>query len=348
MSADTLSRLLILPILACAGGCSLVAQGTSQEVEFTSEPAGASFTVAGRTETTPAKFSIPKNDYTITFQREGYKDVEFDLRRKLNPWFYGSIAMGLIASTIDITTGAWKEFDTTEVKVVLEPLPGRIQELQVQITSVPEGADILINKLSYGKTPRTFAIPWRTDEREKPLELRLAGYEPSSAALHRTDKSLQRTLVPLPVPVTHQINSKPDKAEVRVDGRPVGKTPIPVDLSWKVGDKPRIVEWSLEGYKTEKRDITRDTKELSVDLQEAVEEIVLPLKVEPAGAKVVVDGAPQPEGSKIVKLLWSISKSKHTLVFSQPGYMTKSVEVKRADAARPLEVRLAPALPGNQ
>ena len=256
--------------------------------------------------------------------------------------------MGVIAATIDITTGAWKEFNTTEVKVVLEPLPGRIQELQVQVTTVPEGAEIFIGKLSYGKTPRTFALPWRTDEREKSVELKLAGYQPAVAALLRTEKSLQRTLAPLPVPVTHQITSKPDKADVRVDGRPVGKTPIPVDLTWKVGDKPRVVEWSLDGYKTEKRDITRETKELSVELQETVEEIVLPLKIEPAAAKVVVDGVPQAEGSKIVKLLWSLSKTKHTLVFSQPGYMSKTVEVKRADAARPLEVRLAPALPGNQ
>ena len=348
MSADTLSRLIILPLIACVGGCSLVSQGTSQVVEFNSEPEGATFTVAGQTDTTPTKFSIPKNDYIITFQKEGYKDVEFDLRRKLNPWFYGSIAMGVIAATIDITTGAWKEFATTEVKVVLEPLPGRIQELQVLVTSVPEGAEILIGKLSYGKTPRSFALPWRTDEREKSLELRLAGYAPATAALLRTEKTLQRTLVPLPVPVTHQITSMPDKAEVRVDGRPVGKTPIPVDLTWKVGDKPRVVEWSLEGYKPEKREITRDTKELAVELQEAVEEIVLPLKIEPAAAKVVVDGVAQPEGSKVVKLMWSLSKTRHTLVFSQPGYMTKTVEVKRADAAKPLEVRLAPALPGNQ
>jgi hypothetical protein len=292
--------------------------------------------------------SVPKNDYTITFQREGYKDVEFDLRRKLNPWFYGSIAMGLVAATIDMATGAWKEFNTTEVKVVLEPLPGRIQELQVLVTSVPEGAEILIGKVSYGKTPRNFALPWRTDEREKSIELKLAGYEPATFALLRTEKTLQRTLVPLPLPVTHQITSMPDKADVRVDGRPMGKTPIPVDLTWKVGDKPRVVEWSLDGYKTEKRDITRDTKALTVELQEVVEEILLPLKIEPAGAKILIDGVPLAGGSKEVKLAWSVSKTKHTLILSQPGYATKSVDVKRADAAKALEVRLAPALPGNQ
>src|SRR6185503_13555075 len=146
---------------------------------------------------TPTKFSIPKNDYIITFQKEGYKDVQFDLRRKLNPWFYGSIAMGLIAATIDMTTGAWKEFDTTNVKVVLEPLPGRIQELPVSITTVPEGAEIFIGTLSFGKTPRNFKLPWRTDERSKSIDLKLEGYETATAALLRNEKSLQRTLVPL-------------------------------------------------------------------------------------------------------------------------------------------------------
>lgn len=349
MSASTSSKLLVLVVAAAAlGGCSLLSQGTSQEVEFTSEPPGATFTVAGRTEQTPVTFPIPKNDYTITFQREGYKDVEYELRRKLNPWFYGSIAMGVIAATIDMATGAWYEFDTTKVNVVLEPLPGRIQELQVLVTSAPEGAEILIGKVSYGKTPRNFALPWRTDEREKSVELRLAGYEPAVAALLRNEKTLQRTLVPLPVTVTHRITSKPEKADVRVDGRPVGKTPIPVDLSWKAGDKPRVVEWALDGYKPEKREITRETRDLSVDLEEVVEIIILPLKIEPAAAKVVVDGVPQPEGTRTVKLAWSLSTTRHVLVLSQPGYTSRTVEVKRADAARPLEVRLLPALPGNQ
>ncbi|MBI3857021.1 MAG: PEGA domain-containing protein [Planctomycetes bacterium] len=345
MSASTSSKLLALALAAACGGCSLVTQGTSQEVEFSSEPPGATFTVAGKTETTPAKFPVPKDDYVITFQREGYKDVEFELRRKLNPWFYGSIAMGVIASTVDIATGAWKEFNTTDVRVVLDPLPGRIQELPVSVTSVPPGADIIIEKVSYGRTPREFQLPWRTDEREKKIELRLAGYEPATAALLRSEKMLQRTLEPLPVPVVHQIASKPEKAELRVDGRLVGKTPLPVELTWKTGDKPRTVEWSLEGYRSEKREISRESKDLSVDLQETVEEIVLPLKIEPAGAKVVIDGVALPDGAKQAKLAWSVSKTTHRVTLSQPGYATKTVEVKRADAAKPLEVRLAPAIP---
>src|SRR5205814_9941912 len=101
---------------------------------------------------------------------------------------------------------------------------------------------------------------------------------------------------------------------------------------------PRIAEWVLDGYRPEKRDITRDSKDVSVELQEVVEEIVLPLKIQPVGAKVVVDGTALPDGAKQVTLGWSLSKTKHTLILSQPGYATKSLEVKRAAAAGPLEV----------
>jgi len=347
MSASTLSRLLGLTVLAALAGCTLVVQGTHQPVTFTSEPPGATFTVAGQTATTPATLDLPKDDYQISFRRPGYEDASVELKRGISNWFIGSIFMGVIASTIDLATGAWKEFETTDVKVTLQALPDTVIEIPVTVSSEPPGADIVIDKRSYGSTPRELRLSWQPAEREKEVTLRLGGYAPKTAALLRSEKTLAAALEALPVPVTVRLGSRPEGAEVRVDGRPVGRTPIPVDLTWKPGDKPRSAEWALDGYRPEKREITRETKELSVDLQEVVEEIVLPLKIEPAGAKVLVDGLALPDGDKTVKLAWSLSKTKHTVVLSQPGYSTKTVEVKRAAAAAPLEVRLAPALPGN-
>jgi hypothetical protein len=335
---------LLVPLLA---GCTLVMQGTSQPVTFTSEPPGATFTVAGQTATTPATLDLPKDDYQIAFQHPGYEESSFELKRKMSAWFFGSLAMGLIASSIDLASGAWKEFETTDVRVTLQALPDTVQELPVIITSEPPGADIVIASRSYGITPKDLRLPWPPGEREKEVTLSLAGHLPKKVALLRAEKQLGAALEPLPVPVTIRIASKPDAAEVRIDGRLQGKTPLPVDLVWKKGDKPRTLDVTLDGYRPEKRELTRESKDVTFELQEVVEEIVLPLKIEPAGAKVLVDGAALPDGAKQVKLTWSVSKTKHTLVLSQPGYATKTVEVKRAAAAGPLEVRLAPALPGN-
>jgi hypothetical protein len=338
-----------LALLAALSGCTLIMQGTSQSVTFTSDPDGATVRVAGQTGTTPVTLELPKDDYQVTFHRAGFEDHSVDLRRKMSAWFFGSIAMGVIASTIDLASGAWKEFETTEINVTLQPLPDTVQELPVSVGSEPPGADILIANRSYGVTPRDLRLPWAPGDREKEVTLRLAGYVDKSVALLRSDKVLSAVLEPKPLAVTLRLSSKPDKAEVRIDGRLLpGKTPLTADLSWKLGDKPRSVEWTLEGYRTEKREITRDSKEFHVDFQEAVEDIVLPLKIEPAGAKVLVDGKALPEGARQVTLAWSLSTTKHVLILSQPGYATRSVEVLRAAAGTPLTVRLAPALPGNQ
>jgi hypothetical protein len=340
-------RALLSAVLAALSGCTLLVQGTSQSVSFSSEPSGASFTVAGQSAVTPATLEIPKEDYQISFRRDGYEDAQYELRRGVSNWFIGSCAMGVIAATIDLATGAYKEFETTEVHVTLQARPDTVQELPVSITSQPPGADIFIGDNSYGVTPKDLRLPWQPKEREKALSLRLQGYAPKPVALLRTEKQIHVALEALPVPVTVKFSSRPPSAELRIDGRVQGKTPHPVDFVWRKDDKPRIAEWSLEGYRTERREITRDTKDLSVDLQEIVDEIVLPLKIEPAGAKVVVDGVALRDGEKQVKLAWSISKTKHTIVLSQPGYKTRTVEVKRAEAAGPLDVRLTPALPGN-
>ena len=79
MFASTSSRALALALLVALPGCSLVAQGTSQEVSFNSEPEGATFTVAGQTATTPKTLTVPKDDYTIIFQKDGFKESEYEL-----------------------------------------------------------------------------------------------------------------------------------------------------------------------------------------------------------------------------------------------------------------------------
>ena len=55
---------------------------------------------------------------------------------------------------------------------------------------------------------------------------------------------------------------------------------------------------------------------------------------------MTVDGVPAGEAPLEVKLAWSLSRVRHLIVVSHPGYATKRVEVLRADAAKPLDVRL--------
>src|SRR5262245_36017150 len=105
--------ILLAVSLAALSGCTLVMQGTSQQVTFTSEPTGAAVTVAGQSAVTPVTLDIPKEDQQITFQLDGYEDAHYELRRGVSNWFIGSCLMGVIAASIDLATVAYKEFETT-------------------------------------------------------------------------------------------------------------------------------------------------------------------------------------------------------------------------------------------
>jgi hypothetical protein len=330
------SWLLALPV-----GCTLVVQGTSQDVLVKSEPPGAVVTVAGKTGVTPVTFNLPKEDHVLDVRREGYHDARIELGRHISPWFIGSIVMGVIASGADILAGSWKEFDQTELLVVLEPLPGTVEELAVDVASEPPGAEVLVGDVVYGRAPGQIRLPWPAGDPEKILTFRLAGYRPKTVALRRGEKKAGPVaLDPLPVRVATTFTSTPPGALVRVGARVVGRAPVTVDVEWLPVDGPRPVEFSLDGHHPETRELAPRQAELAASLREVVEEIALKVGAEPKGAKVTVDGVPAGEAPLEIRLAWSLSRPRHVIVVSHPGYATRRIEVLRADAAKPLDVRL--------
>ncbi len=344
MSASRLGLALGSWSLALLAGCTLVMQGTTQEVHFRSEPPGALVSVAGKTGTTPVTLSLPKEDHVIDIRREGYREARVELGRRISPWFIGSVLMGVLAAGTDILAGSWKEFDATEILVVLEALPGTLEELAVAVATDPPGAEVLVADVLYGRTPAELRLPWPAGEPEKTLTFRLAGYHPKSVALKRGEKSLGPVpLEPVPVKLATTFTSTPSGAEVRLAGRVVGRTPVTVEVDWLPRDGPRAAEFALAGYHVEKRSLAPRQAELAAPLRELVEEIPLRITADPKGAKVTLDGAAAGEAPVELRLAWSASRTRHVLTVSHPGYATKRVEILRADAAKPLDVRLTPS-----
>lgn len=343
--SSLVARLFALgPSLFALSGCTLVMQGTTQDVHFKSEPAGATVRVAGQTGVTPVTLTLPKEDFDVVVKRDGYRDARVQLTRKISPWFIGSCAMGVIAAATDILAGSWKEFENAEIHVRLEALPGTIEQLPVRVESEPPGAEVLVGDVLYGRTPADLRLPWPKNDTEKTLTLRLAGYRAKTLAVRREERNVGPVpleLAPVKVPTT--FTSTPPGAEVRLGGRVLGRAPLTVDLEWSLKDAPRAVELALDGHHLEKRELKPKQADLAVALREVVEELPLKISVEPKGAKVTIDGVPAGEAPLEVKLGWSISKTKRFVVVSHPGYATKRVELTRADAAKPLEIRLAVA-----
>lgn len=341
------SRAWLPAALLALGGCTLIMQGTTQELNFTSEPAGAVFSVGGQTYTTPAlKVEVPKEDYTVVFRRPGYKEYPVELKRQTSSYFYWSLVMGLIAAGIDMITGAWQEFQTTDVHVILEPLPDTPVEIAVSVSSDPPGAQVFVGETLHGRTPADLRLLWVSREQQKDVTFRLPGYKPRTLPLGRAESRLRAVLEPEPVAVKVYVTSRPAGADVRLSGRLVGKTPLPVDVVWLPRDPPRKLEVSKEGYRAVAAELRGpEDKEVAAELSEIVEELPLRLNVIPAGADVEVDGAPAAAGTKDLRLRWSVTLRNHTLRISHPGYLPATVDVTRAKAEGVLEVRLVPSLP---
>lgn len=120
-------------ILACAmvsmspvlGGCATVLNGTSQPVEFQSDPAGATIRlVNGQTCVTPCEYSMRRgHDSMVTFTLEGYQPVEVYIQSRTGGSVVGNIlAGGIIGGVVDASNGASNHLYPDPVFVRLVPV----------------------------------------------------------------------------------------------------------------------------------------------------------------------------------------------------------------------------------
>ena len=105
-------------------GCATVFNGSRQNISVTSSPDAAKLTsspVAGD-YTTPTTLNLQrKNDYTLTFSKEGYSSATAQLSHHVR----GGIVVldvilgGLIGVIVDASTGAWSKLSPETVNVSL-------------------------------------------------------------------------------------------------------------------------------------------------------------------------------------------------------------------------------------
>lgn len=110
-------------------GCATIVKGPTQEISFTSEPAGASVVMGGRIlGQTPFTLLLKKkSNQTITFEKDGYKTQSLALTTRLDSWFWGNILFGgAVGSTTDGVSGSVTEYSPTQFFVTLSPISSGI------------------------------------------------------------------------------------------------------------------------------------------------------------------------------------------------------------------------------
>ncbi len=136
------------------------------------------------------------------------------------------------------------------------------------------------------------------------------------------------------------LDVKPDGAEVLLDGRPVGRTPLPGELTVDPGTHVVVVR--KEGYETFRKEV-----ELADGQTLALAKVLQPKARARKGTVVVRSGVP---GSKVsvdgalavpLPATLELSAGRHVLVVTAPGHQPKSMVVEVTEGmSRTFDVQL--------
>ena len=104
-------------------GCATIFKGSTEAVNFTSQPQNADVIVNGvNLGKTPVELSLKTNKtYTIEFKKEGFSSRTVVLNNSVSGGFVVlDILGGLLPVVIDAATGAWYTLDQEHVNAILE------------------------------------------------------------------------------------------------------------------------------------------------------------------------------------------------------------------------------------
>ena len=104
-------------------GCATLFKGSTDSVDFSSEPSGAQVYVNGNLlGTTPVQLKLEsKKSYTLEFKKDGFETKTIVLNNSVGAgWIVLDILGGLFPVIIDAATGNWYNLDQDHVNAVLE------------------------------------------------------------------------------------------------------------------------------------------------------------------------------------------------------------------------------------
>ena len=117
MKAPTL---LLLFLTVAFAACATIVHGTRQEVDFSSDPVGATILINGEQRgVTPTAIALKRGrDHQVIFQMDGYEDllVNVDKQMDVGWYLFGNLfSWGVIGWVVDIANGAAYKLSEDEV-----------------------------------------------------------------------------------------------------------------------------------------------------------------------------------------------------------------------------------------
>ena len=118
---------LIISLAVSATGCATILNGTSQKIQVTSEPSGATVKVDEEKEySTPVRLRLERRrDHALVFTKEGYRAETVKMMHVLSEVVCGNILLGgLLGWIFDIFAGTQYKLIPNPVRVQLKKEEG--------------------------------------------------------------------------------------------------------------------------------------------------------------------------------------------------------------------------------
>jgi PEGA domain-containing protein len=200
-------------ILEAGKGATLVADFTNLGfLSVTSEPSAATVSLDNmESGTTPFTKQVPSGEYTVVVSKEGYKELQKRVIVKDN--------------------------ETEKMHIVLPP-----STCSVRIFSEPGSADVYLDGIHKGTTPFLMNdVAGGTHL----IKIEKEGYQKIQETLNANQALVEKTYKLLPITGGLSIQTDPDGAEVLIDGKDAGSTPL--QLSGLM-EKKYLVHLEKKGY----------------------------------------------------------------------------------------------------
>jgi formylglycine-generating enzyme required for sulfatase activity len=225
-----------------------------------------------------------------------------------------------LTETVDFEVAGFGELQ--ELNITLKPAWA-----DVQLDSLPTGAEVAVDGESIGSTPLDAEIL----QGQRNIELSLAGFKTAGIE----EVFVAGTTVVLDT-VTLEPNdgallleSQPGGATVTVDGTFKGSTPVALVLTSGV---PHRIQLSEPGYLSTRQTVTvqaDEERQLTVKL--SPEYGIVFSSSDPADASLTLDGKPAGTGTQRLRL----TTRPHVLVYSKTGYVSQTINgTPRADTSQ--------------
>ena len=239
----------------------------------------------------PAKPAVQKPQVTVEVQPAGAKLFLVEASRSLES-----------GQTLELEPGNYTinasepTYVPQTVKFSLKPGEARTVSIKLvsnigklSVITEPAGAEISVNGDSKGKSPLALDLA----QGEYSIEAKLANYRSQTVKqVVEAGGRLQTLAMALkPKPIGLKIQTQPSGAEIYVNGKLAGKTPL--DTKLEVGSYE--LQTSLKGYRPQKHMLHTEAGDAASDFTYKLDPIIgsLTINTQPAGAQVYVDDQPK-------------------------------------------------------